>query len=610
MSETAVVEPLLRTLSPLLHALERDVSQWLDGVHPHPLSMVQRASFEGMVTDLRRQSAELDVDRPLLVVMLMGGTGVGKSTLMNAFAGSAVANASFVRPTTRDPVVYYHQSVKPERLHPSLRHCRLAPHDRDDLMQKIVVDTPDLDSNDITNREKLQAMLPVADVVLYVGSQEKYHDRLGWDLFKEQRKRRAFAFVLNKWDRCLQSSETGVRPDEDLLKDLHDEGFENPLLFRTTAQPWLDAALSGTPPENLPAGEQFQELKNWLELGLSRLEIEALKARGVGQLLAQLDAAIDKALPPQLPTEAAATKAAWEDLLHEEAKASGDVLVGTLEPYSGEIEHHFRVEGQQQYRGLMAAYVKLTTKLRYAGVTLRDRIPMLPKAEAKVETPANWNLTAFARECTRVAGEKVLNQRTTALVNRLLVEADRQRFPVKLLNPAMQDAGRADWQSRYDRALIESLAEVERERTHPTGSRKALKVTLVSLSNILPEIVFVAAFLLLLWRYFMVSEYRVSLFDLLLPFALTLVVLVFLHLLVSFLLPIRWSAVRGQFGAQLTTRLDAELATVFAPIPETIAGKLQEERERMEQLLEEVREVRGWLTERQQAASVAGLYGN
>ena len=69
----------------------------------------------------------------------------------------------------------------------------------------------------------------------------------------------------------------------------------------------------------IPEGEQFPELVDWLEDGLTRLEIEAIKARGVEQLLDDMASTLDVARPPDVSEQAAATRPVWESELNQEA---------------------------------------------------------------------------------------------------------------------------------------------------------------------------------------------------------------------------------------------------------------------------------------------------
>jgi hypothetical protein len=608
---TTSAEPLLRTLAPALRELEKRLRAWLDARRRYPVTTLQRATLEGLANDLDRQALALQMDRPLLIIMLMGGTGVGKSTLLNALAGGAIAQASFARPTTRDPVVYYHHSVSPNRLDPALQFCKLVAHDRPGLESKILVDTPDLDSNDLSNREKLFRLLPVADIVLYVGSQEKYHDKLGWDLFLNQRQRRAFAFVLNKWDRCLHPGATGVRPDEDLQRDLQAEGFEHPLLFRTCAQHWVDHPWQGNGAAAPPVeGEQFLEMVRWLELGLSRLEIDAIKARGVSQLLHQLQDGLEAVRPPDMAQAIERSRLAWTRMLGEEAAATSDVLLNTLEPYQKEIEHHFARQRQRHFSGIMALYLEGFNRLRYAGSTLRDQIPMLPKSTARVETPREWDLDEFARACSATAAQQHLDARQKALGNRLLLEADALGIPLQMLGDATESVARLDWKSRNAEAMMQILAQVEGEWSNPSGARRWLQRAIIWAANSLPVFGLFAMVVILLWGYTLREPRWVfNWTDLLLPAVVVLLILILMHVVIAVLLPLRWPAIRAEFERRLRPRLQKEMEEQYSQVLVDFARAIDAERRDAEQLLGEVREVASWLEQREQAASIVNLYG-
>lgn len=596
--------PFLRTLSPLLRGLERHFRVWLDSRRAFPVTLVQRAEMEGLLEDVKRKSDTLDVEKPALVIMFMGGTGVGKSTLLNALAGSTIAQASFTRPTTRDPVVYHHHSLPPEKLDTALRACRLVSHDRDELAQKILVDTPDFDSNDTTNREKLLALLPVADIVLYVGSQEKYHDELGWELFKSQRQRRAFAFVLNKWDRCSDSRSSGLRPDEDLLRDLAAEGFESPRLFRTTAQAWLDSPRV-TP--NVPEGEQFPELLKWLEVDLTRREIEAVKARGVLQMLAQAKSTIDSVRPPELREQAERVKEKWPDTLAAESRAAAEVLVGALDPASSEIEQHFAARGQQRFRGLMAAWLKLTSLRWGVRNLIRSPLPSLQRLGLG-EKEDGLNFTALAEARTGPTCDRILKERSQSLTNRLLVEADQQGFPIAILNERVAAVQNKKWNEIYSHAVAESMEEVEHECVKPTGLRAAFRAVMTFLANYLPEIVLLGSLGVVLWLFIM-EQTVPSLALMLMPIYVTLGTLILLQLLMALLFPIRWSVLRDDFQNRLERKVQDTYEQAYLGLPEEVAAFVRAEREAVNNLASEVKQVSDWLRDKEAAAKVNDLYG-
>ncbi len=332
--------------------------------------------------------------------------------------------------------------------------------------------------------------------------------------------------------------ETGHRPDDDLLKDLHEEGFQNPLLFRTCAQLRIDLA-AGRNGAVIPAGEQFEELVQWLRSGLNRLEIESIKTRGVDQLLEKLRQTLLAAAPPDLEASALAVASGWSNILGEETTATAEILLNTLEPYQKEIEHFFTLQGQRRFRGLMAAYLHLITKIRYLGSRLRQGVSLLPRTQTPAtEAAPSWDLTTFMKACSAVAGDRHLDARCRALPDRLLVEGSQQGFPLPLLSEPTEAAAHIEWRLKYGQVLAEILQQVQGEWSEPVGWRRWLQIAFVWAADWLPGITFLGACINLLRLYFL-SDKSIQLFDVLVPFIIVLFLLIVLHMLMLLLMPMR-----------------------------------------------------------------------
>jgi GTP-binding protein EngB required for normal cell division len=170
------------------------------------------------------------------VMALAGGTGVGKSSVLNALAGTEVSAARAVRPTTDNPVAWVAAGKRDEvdPLLDWLKVERVVPHDGAGLADVAILDLPDIDSVRAEHRATVDALLPRIDAVTWVVDPEKYDDarvHAYWRTLAPHAER--LQFVLNKSDRL---TDLGIRQvAEDLRARLVADGIPRPRIHVVSA---------------------------------------------------------------------------------------------------------------------------------------------------------------------------------------------------------------------------------------------------------------------------------------------------------------------------------------------------------------------------------------
>ncbi|MFN8622328.1 MAG: GTPase [Chloroflexota bacterium] len=193
----------------------------------------------------------------LYVLALAGGTGVGKSSLLNALAGETVSAASIRRPTTAEPVAWV-PAARAGEVAPLLAWlggARVHEHARDDVPPVAVVDLPDLDSIEPAHAAQVDAVLPRVDAVAWITDPEKYHDAVLHDAYLRRWMRRLGhqAIVVNKVDRLTREDAERVRAD--LIARLMAEGLPRTVPVLLTSAPAGAGALTGWIAEGAHAKE-------------------------------------------------------------------------------------------------------------------------------------------------------------------------------------------------------------------------------------------------------------------------------------------------------------------------------------------------------------------
>lgn len=410
------------------HLLEIEAFLKSDGrflLPPEELTVFSRTTAE--VREKAQTPAEV------LYVAIAGGTGVGKSTLINALARQEISRASDRRPYTDRAVVYRHKDTEQGLANLALLIRQPdAVHGSDGARDLVLLDLPDFDSKDESNRRTVREILPSMDCVIWVTSPEKYADAVLYDLVREIAKdQENFTFVLNKADQLVVKGQ----PDplarlKEVVGDLtlrlkHESGVLQPRMFSLSAADEFQGLT-----DDAFLTREFQRFREFLMTKRDAKEIASAKTRNLVEETRRL---LKDLMISVRPLEGFATREKGGDGGRQESLEHPRPAVGT----SVEAERRLAEELYRCLTAAEASVAPVTQALRFFG---RGRSGA---SERSVESSfkemagmvAKDRITELHRDAARSDSEILLALRGTEAVKQL-------REPELTLDEAVSQAFR------------------------------------------------------------------------------------------------------------------------------------------------------------------------
>ncbi len=318
----------------LSHRMRKDVQDIRKFLTERNLFTFSCEEKKALITDSQRLLERLhSLSEQALVVGLLGGTGVGKSTIMNALAGIEISSTSHRRPHTEQVLLYHHEQTA---LPPFLAEAAMPKHEivhqAESIAPIILCDLPDFDSLVGAHNEQVLQFLEHLDVLVFVSSPEKYADNLFYAFLKQLPKAEAnLYFVLNKTDLLFHGKDSeGAYQDLHKLTALFQQYLkksevQDPLIYMVSAQ---EAFVGAT----VSPWNQFPGLSREIFRQRDAKEVMAIKTANLDQETQQLSA--------RLQTE-----------VHYLA-----TLRSVLEAYARNFEQE-KAEGEKAGRNILSSWV-------------------------------------------------------------------------------------------------------------------------------------------------------------------------------------------------------------------------------------------------------------
>lgn len=384
-----------------------------------------------------------------LLVVLLGGTGVGKSTLLNALAGREVAVVSPIRPCTTETTWYSHRDNDLGPLGAVIAGTdRIVVNDADGLRGKIVADPPDFDSMLQSNRRKLLEILKVADLVIGVVDPEKYGNLSLYRLLRRFREGRSFLFVMNKSDHGIEPSVV-----EDFRAALAAAGIERPRIFTLSAR---------------NASGEFAALDEVIRREIDRATIRRIKDSNLSALLAHTRASVLRLLPGDLDRRLEELPRIAEERVAEAADRIAGELTRALFEEDPRVRKFVLSASSLSVGGLFGMYLAAAGKLG----ALLTSTPSASRAQDPIEL----------RISVRNALEKADEGRIRILLERVGSEIASRLAGLEIEpeGPLVPDAADAA------RGVVTASVELAAERTSEFVERASAGFVGTLLYNALP----------------------------------------------------------------------------------------------------------------------------